>query len=117
MRIEALHVGMKVRHPQYGVGTVKTIAEHTADIRLEDGTTRTVGPQASDLQPAEAHATVTGLSQPLATFVADVVQKAVDQLGIERASGAPEALAARWHKGRVVLHPADSTLQSKEVPI
>jgi len=117
MKIEALHVGMRVRHPQYGLGTVKTIAEHSADIRLDDGTTRTVEPQASDLQPAEAQVNVSGLSQPLTTFVAEVVRNAVDQLGIERASDAPEALAARWHKGRVVLHPADPTLQSKEVPI
>lgn len=110
-------MGMKVRHPQYGLGLVKTIAEHTADIRFDDGTSRTVEPMASELEPAEAQVSVSGLSQPLASFMGEVVRNVIDELGVEKASGAPESLAARYHKGRIVIHPADPTLQTKEVPI
>src|SRR5664279_1658606 len=30
--VQNLHVGMQVRHPRYGVGTIKALTEHTADI-------------------------------------------------------------------------------------
>lgn len=116
MRLEALHVGMKVRHPQYGVGTVKTISETTAEIRFDDGA-RTVAPEAAGLQPADAQVEVTGLSQPLKTFLDETVRAVIDTLGIERPDTSVRELTSRWHNGKMVLHPSDPTLQTKEVPL
>ena len=69
MKIESLHLNMRVRHPQYGVGTVRRILEHTADIYFDEGL-RTVAPETSGIEPAEAQAAVTGLElsrRPLST--------------------------------------------------
>jgi hypothetical protein len=116
MKIEALHVGMKVRHPQYGVGTVKTISEQTAEIRFDDGQ-RTVAPEPAGLQPAEAQVEITALSQPLKLFVEETVQAAVTALGLEQPDSIIEELGVRWQNGKLVMHPADPTLQTKEVPL
>jgi len=116
MKIEALHVGMKVKHPQYGIGTVKSIAEHTAEIRFDEGQ-KTVAPESSELQPAEPQVSISGLNQSLAVFVAEAANAAVKALGLEKPESVIEQLAVRWHKGRMVLHPADPSLQTKEVPI
>jgi hypothetical protein len=117
MKIEALHIGQKVRHPQYGVGVIKTIAEHTADIQFEDNTKRTVAPETSGLEPAEPHAAVAGLDVPLSQFINQTVSAAVRELGLEKPDTVIEQLGARWHGGRLVMHPADTALQPKEVPL
>ena len=116
MRIDALHVGMKVRHPQYGVGTVKSISEHTAEIRFEDAQ-HTVEPQSAGLQPAEAQAAFTGLEQPLSQFVHETVRATVAAMGLEKPDAFVSELGPRWHHGRIVMHPADPTLQTKEIPL
>ena len=116
MKIEALHVGMKVRHPQYGVGTVKTISESTAEIQFDDGK-RTVAPDTAGVEPAEAHASVSGLGVPLKQFVEETVGQAVRALGLEKADTVITLLGSRWHNGKVVMHPSDPALQTKEVPL
>jgi hypothetical protein len=116
MKIEALHVGMKVRHPQYGVGMVKTIGEHSAEIKFDDGQ-RTVAPDTAGLEPAEAQVTVTGLTQPLKQFVEEAARAVMKELGVERQESVVEQLGARWHRGKLVLHPADPSLQAKDVPL
>jgi hypothetical protein len=116
MRIEALHIGMKVRHPQYGAGVVKTISEATADIQFDDGR-RTVAPEPSGLEPAEAQANIRGLDLPLAQVVQQTVDATIRRLGLEKPDSVVGQLALRWHKGRLVMHPADPALQTKEVPL
>ena len=72
MKVEALHIGQKVRHPQHGIGIVKALTEQSADIQFDD-LKRTISPQTSDIQPAEVQATINGLEVPLARFVDEIV--------------------------------------------
>ncbi len=116
MKIEALHIGLRVRHPQYGVGTVKTIAEKTAEVRFEDAL-RTIDPDLSGVTAAEPSATIAGLDVPLKQFVESAVESVIGRLGFEKPDAVIEQLGARWHKGRAVLHPADPALQTKEIPM
>lgn len=116
MKIEGLHIGMQVRHPKYGVGTVKTIAEKTAEIRFEDAL-RTLDPELSEITGAEPSAAISGLDVPLKQFVESAVEAVIGRLGFEKPDAVVEQLGARWHKGRAVLHPSDPTLQTKEVPL
>jgi len=116
MRLQSMHVGMKVHHPDYGVGTVKSVSEHLADIRFDSGL-KTLAPEHSDLQPAEAQAEITGLTAPLSTLIAETVSLMIKDLGLERDNSIIEKLAARWQSGTLVLRPTDPSLQSKEVPL
>ena len=116
MKIEGLHIGMKVRHPKYGIGTVKSIGERTAEIRFEDAL-RTLDPELSEITAAEPSASISALDVPLKQFVESTVEAVIGRLGFEKPNAVVEQLGARWHKGRAVLHPADPTLQTKEVPL
>ena len=116
MKIEALQIGMNVRHPQYGLGVVKAITEVTADILFTDGK-RTIAPEAAGLEAAEPQAAISGLNQPLKQFVETTLAAAMQQLGLEKPNTVVEQLGIRWHGGRALLHPADPALQTKEVPL
>ncbi len=116
MQIEALHLGLKVRHPQYGVGTVKSIGPHAAEIRFDDEQ-RTVAPETAGLEPAEPQATVTALNLPLRQLIQETVRALAQELQVEQPDAVVEGLGPRWLGGRLVLHPADPALQTKEVPI
>jgi hypothetical protein len=116
MKIQALTIGLTVRHQQYGIGTVKTISEKTAEIRFEDAL-RTIDPELSGITPAEPSAAISGLDVPLKQFVESAVEAVIGRLGLEKPEAVVEQLGARWHKGRAVLHPADPALQTKEIPL
>ncbi len=116
LAIQALHIGMKLRHPTYGVGVVKSLTELTADILFDDKE-RTIAPESSDLTLAEAVAQLRELDVPLDSLIRQITQSAVDALGLEKPETIVEGLGARWQKGNLVLQPADPLLQPKEVPI
>ena len=117
MKIESLHIGQRVRHPQHGTGTVKTISETTADIQFDDGNKRTIAPDAAGLEAAEPQAAVSGLNVPLKQFIEQTLDAAVAKLGLEKPDAMVEKLGVRWHGGKLVMHPADPALQTKEVPL
>jgi hypothetical protein len=118
MKIEALHIGMKVEHPHYGVGTVKALSEQTADILFDSGI-RTVSPEKSQLISAEPLVSVSSLDMPLVQFIEETARAVVKELGLEKPESDPivEELGARWVNGRMVLHPANPEIQAKEVPV
>ena len=116
MNIETLRIGMKVRHPQYGVGVVRSLTEHTAEIAFDDAP-RTVAPASSDLEPAEATATLSELQVPLASLIRETAHAVVEALGLEKKDVIVEGMASRWERGTLVLQSADASLQPKEVPL
>ena len=116
MKIETLHIGMKVRHAQYGEGVVKAISEFTVDIRFADAL-RTLSPESSGIKSAEPQVAISELQVPLVQLINETAQAVIDRLGLEKSDAFVSLLGVRWLKGKVVLHPSDPTLQTKEVPL
>ncbi len=115
MKIESLHIGMRVRHPQYGEGMVQALNTATAEIQFGQGT-RTVAPESSGLQPSEAQAALERLEMPLQQLLEQTVNATIEKLGLEKPESAAIELGSKWQKGRLVLHPGNSA-QPKEVPL
>ena len=116
LNIENLHIGMKVNHPRYGVGVVKALTEHTADISFDDAP-RSLDPASADLASAEPTATLKELQVPLANLIRDAAEAVVDSLGLEKKDATVEGLANRWQRGTLLMQSADTSLQPKEVPL
>lgn len=107
---------MKVKHPQYGVGTVKTIYQKTAEIMFDLGL-KNLEPELSGIEPAEPMANITSLDIPLEKLIKQTVSALADELGVQRPDDVVDQLAARWQNGTLVLKPANPALQTKEVPL
>jgi hypothetical protein len=97
MPIQSLHIGMRVRHPQYGVGVVKALSEITADISFDEAR-RTIAPASSELTPAEPTAAVSELQVPLSNFIRETAHAVVEALGLEKDERIVQGIANRVAK-------------------
>src|SRR5439155_19435778 len=71
----------------------------------------------SDLPPAEGTAAFSELPMPLVNLIRDTAHAVVEALGLEQKDVLVEGLATRWQRGTLVIQPADSALQPKEVSL
>ncbi len=105
-------------HPQFGLGDVKVLTEKTAEVLLNDGRKTLMEAQVAELKPAEARAKFEGLERPLRDLIAEVVEATVNKLDLKvDADEFTPQLAPRWVGGKVVLHPADASLATKEIEL
>ena len=116
MKSGAMHVGMKVEHPHFGTGVVKTIGEGTATILFHDAV-RALSPEASGLEPLLEAPDPVAHGVPLSELVEKAVRTTLAHLGVDPPDAEIEGLAARWDGGRLVLAPAAASVQPKEVPL
>jgi hypothetical protein len=118
MKIVDLRPGLQVLHPQYGLGDVKLLTEKTAEVLFNDGRKTLTEQLIEELKPAEPRARLEGMEKPLRDLIAEVVDVTVDKLNlkVDRDDLAPQ-LAPRWVGGRVVLHPNDPSLTTKEMDL
>jgi len=121
LRPEDMRIGMMVKHPQSGVGVVRSIGENVAEIRFDEGTRR-ISPQTSELELAEklpAVVTEEGSEEaiPMDQVIRDTVDEVLSQLNLDVDSRVFDGLAARWKGGKIVFHSPDLSLQTKEIEI
>jgi len=118
MKIADLHPGLQVLHPEHGLGDVKVVTEKTAEVLFNDGRITLSEEMVGRLKPSEALVKIEGLDKPLRDLISDVVEATVSKLDlkVDRDELAPQ-LAPRWTGGKMVLHPRDPALATKEVEL
>ena len=118
MKLVDLRPGLQVLHPQYGIGDVKVLTEKTAEVLFNEGRKTLTEELVSELKYAEPHARLEGLEKPLRDLIAEIVDMTTERLNlkIDDEEFTPQ-LAPRWVGGKVVLHPNDATLVTKEIEL
>jgi hypothetical protein len=116
MNTPVLTPGMKIVHTHHGEGIVEKVSEGSAEIRF-GSVLRTIDPRLAEIKVPEPTVKIGEAEVPLKQFIAGIVESTVDQLGVEKPDATVSELGPRWHNGKLVMHPADPTLQTKEVPL
>ena len=118
MKISDLHPGSQVLHPEYGLGDVKVVSEKAAEVLFNEGRKTLSEDMLSLLKPAEPRAKLDGLDKPLRDLIAEVVEATIDKLDLKvDTEELATQIAPRWIGGKLVLHPRDSSLATKEIEL
>jgi hypothetical protein len=118
MKIVDLRPGLQVLHPQLGLGEVKVLTEKTAEVLFNEGRKTLTEDQVEEIKPAEPRARLEGLEKPLRDLIAEVVEATAEKLNLKLDPKEFEPqLAPRWVGGKVVIHPNDPSLVTKEIEL
>jgi hypothetical protein len=116
MNTPILTPGMKIMHAHHGEGIVEKVSAGSAEIRF-GSELRTIDPRLADIKVPEPTIRVGEAEVPAKQFIEGIVESTVSRLGIEKPDAVVSQLGPRWQNGKLVMHPADPTLQTKEVPM
>lgn len=108
-----LGIGSRIEHPKYGKGVVVDMDTEFYSIWFKDGNdTRGIARNFEGLQVLEKN------TADVVPITLEDVKKAI-ALVIEEKSDLQETvlLGNRWNDGALILKPADTSLQPKEIPI
>jgi len=111
--------GLQVLHPRFGLGDVKMLTEKSVEILFNEGRRTLSDEQVGELKPSDPIVKLEGLEKPLSDLIAEVVSATADKLNL-KVSEADEftpQLAPKWVGGKVVIHPNDPALVTKDIEL
>ena len=94
------------------------LTEKTVEVLFNEGRKTLTEELVTELKPAEPRAKLEGLEKPLRDLIAEVVDATAEKLNLKvDADEFSPQLAPRWVGGKVVLHPNDASLATKEIEL
>ncbi len=101
-----------MEHPQFGKGVVIQVRTDAYEITFWENGTKIIGRDYQGLKVVDAVET----PSDMATY--EKIEKSLIKI-LNRFSDVTEKveMAQRWNGGRMVLHPSDTSLKEKEIPL
>lgn len=114
---EQYGVGTRVEHPHFGRGVVVEVSSETYIIWFKSqNTTKSVSKEYADMRILEQVAS-SELSNNLSFSISDI-EEALDNVLDRRLNEFQLVpMANKWNNGKMIMQPADGSLQPKELPI
>jgi len=114
--MKELAIGTRVKHTVYGEGLVSKVNITNYDIFFEKAGKVTISKQSEDLDILEETQGTSAL--PSASFTLKQLEESICYV-LDKYIGLPERveLGDKWKGGTLIIKPADSSLQAKDIPI